>query len=194
MTRIRTSEQTDRLWGIGENETISVYKESDGTEIRVTQGKKYWRYDIKIEVVGDIYGANYAPTHLQLLRDLERRIDSRPEEAERLFEIIEAVFEGTNPDEFVEELAVLPSDGVTFSTPMTIHLLQQMMVEQEINFGPCGQKGHFTPPRDLLMSCIRWVFHGDYRDTQDIVNAAKSGEIDKRFQCDDETIWTRPKW
>lgn len=188
--------QTERLWGLDESERVLIHTGSDGSEIIVVKGekvKKYSEFDIQIQLKGEGYGDNYTPSHPHVFKDLEQKIQSNLNESERLFEIIQSVYKGNDPDRYIDELNTMSFEDSRFPADVTVYLLQQMMIEQEINYGPGGSWTRYSPPRDLLMSCVRWIFSGEYGDIEDIISAGYNGKTDKKYWWDGGDIWTRPK-
>lgn len=188
--------QTERLWGLDENERVLIHTGSDGSKIIVVKGEKVQKYgdfDIKIKLEGEAYTDDYAPSHPSVFRDLEEKIQSNPDESERLFEIIQSVYKAEDPEIYLDELTSMYFEDSKFPADVTVYLLQQMMIEQEINYGPGGKWTRYSPPRDLLMSCVRWIFSGEYSDISDVVGAGYSGKTDNKYHWDGGDIWTRPK-
>ena len=188
--------QTERLWDLSDEQEERIHKGSDGSEIVVLKGEKvekYGDFDIQIQLRGDKYRPDYTPSHPDVFRDLEQKIRSNPSSAERLFEIITRVYEGESPDNYVDELEQMVFDDEMFPPDITVYLLQVMMVEQEINYGPGGKKTNHKPPRDLLMSCVRWIFSDQYKALEDVISAGYKDRVPNKYNYDGEDIWTRPR-
>jgi hypothetical protein len=189
--------QTEKLWGIDGETQIPIHTGSDESEVTVGKGEKvekYSEFDIKIRLTSESHPDDYTPSHPHVFRDLDMKIKSDSESGQRLFGIIQQVFEGRSPSNFIDELEGLTFENEKFPSDVTVCLLQLMMIEQEINFGPGGRTTHYHPPRDLLMSCVRWIHSGEYDDIGDIISAAYNGRVDEKYQWDGESIWTRPNY
>lgn len=188
--------QTERLWDIDEEDRVVVYTGSDGSSVVVVKGEKVEKYsdfDIQIRLNGERYHSEYTPSHPDVFRDLDQKIGSNPENKERLLKIIESVFKGEDPDDYTDELSSMVFESEKFPADVTVYLLQQMMIEQEINYGPGGEWTRFSPPRDLLMSCVRWIFSGDYSDIEKVISAGYTGKTPDKYQWNGDNIWTRPQ-
>ena len=194
---MKMSEQTEKLWGIDGDTEIPIRIGSDGSEINVVKGEKveaYGEFDIQIRLAGRSYPDDYTPSHPHVFRDLDMKIKSDSKSAQRLFEIIQHVFEGQDPSNFIGELEDLSFENERVPSDVTVPLLQVMFIEQEINFGPRGKTTYYHPPRDLLMSCVRWIYSGEYDDIDDVIAAAYKGRTAKKYQWDGESIWIRPDY
>lgn len=188
--------QTQRLWDFSDEQEERIHKGSDDSEIVVIKGEKvekYGDFDIQIQLRGDEYRPDYTPSHPDVFRDLDQKIRSNPTSADRLFEIISQVYEGQSPDGYVDELGQMAFNAEKFPSDVTVYLLQVMMVEQEINYGPGGKKTYYQPPRDLLMSCVRWIFSDEYDTLEDVISAGYDGRVPNKYKYDGEEIWARPR-
>lgn len=188
--------QTRRLWGLDEEQEERIFEGSNGSEIVVIKGekvKKYSDFDIQIQVRGREYKPDYTPSHPDVFKDLERKINSYSSSADRLSDIIKHVYEGESPENYVDEMRRMPFDDEIFPADVTVYLLQVMMIEQEINYGPGGKKTYYDPPRDLLMSCVRWIFSGEYDSLDDVISAGYNGRVPNKYEYDGNGIWTRPQ-
>jgi len=189
-------EQTKELWGLDGDDTIFIPTESDGSEIVVLKGEKvdkYGDFDIQIQLRGDNYPPNYTPSHPDVFKDLHLKLNSSQSDGEKLFRIINNVYEGKDPNKFLSELQSLSFSKEGFPADVTVSLIQLMMIEQEINYGPGGEWTRFNPPRDLFMSCIRWIFSGEYETLDEVISAGYNGRVDEKYQFSGESIWTRPE-
>lgn len=195
---MRLPEQTEALWGLDEDERVVVHEGSDGSEIIVVKGEKtekYSDFDIQIRLEG---GRGYEdmnpPSHPNIFHDLHKKRNADPNAASRLFDIIRSVYAGADPRTF-EELASYSFEDDVFPADVTVRLFQLMLIEQEINYGPGGEYTRYHPPRDLLMSCVRWIESGDYDDISQVIGAGYNGRTPEqyRYDGDEDAIWTRPK-
>lgn len=189
--------QTKRLWGLDEDDDIHVYTGSDGSELTVSKGEKtekYGDFDIKIYFTSPGNSARTAPSHPELFRDFEAKLQESGREASQLYNAFQEVFQGKDPVEKADQLAALNLSAGKFSSDVAAVLLQLMMVEQEINYGPGGKFTRYSPPRDLLMSCLRWIESKEYENIQRVINAGYKGETPNEFRYDGPDIWTRPKY
>lgn len=150
------SERTKQLWGIDHGERVLVHEGSDGSEVMIVPGEKvdkYGEYDIQIRVKGGRgYEDRNPPAHPDVFQDLHTKQTSAPETAEELFGVISEVYRGADPNEFTDSLSSMSFAKDIFPADVTVALLQTMMIEQEINYGPGGEWTRYEPPRDLLMS------------------------------------------
>ena len=193
---MKLSAQTERLWNLSDEQEELIHQGTDGSEIIVLKGEKvekYGDFDIQIQLRGDEYRPGYTPSHPDVFRDLEQKIHSNPSSADRLSEIITQVYEGESPDDYVDELGHLEFNDEKFPPDVTVYLLQVMMVEQEINYGPGGKKTYYQPPRDLLMSCVRWIFSEEYDTLKTVISAGYDGRVPNKYKYNKGDIWTRPR-
>lgn len=195
---MRMPEQTEALWGINVDDRVVVHEGSDDSEVVVVKGnktEKYSEFDIQIRLEG---GRGYEdmnpPSHSHVFRDLHSKRISNPDDSSLVFEAIQSIYLGQDPRKYVE-LAELSFNGDLFPADVTVWLLQLMMIEQEINYGPGGNVTYYHPPRDLLMSCVRWIQSGEYDEIDEIIKAGCSGCSPKQFHFDGnkDEIWSRPK-
>ena len=188
--------QTERLWDLSDEQEELIHEGSDGSKIVVLKGEKvekYGDFDIQIQLRGEGYRPDYTPSHPDVFKDLERKIRSNPTSIDRLFEIITQVYEGDSPDEHLNKLEKMVFDDEKFPADVTVSLLQVMMVEQEINYGPGGKKTFYQPPRDLLVSCVRWIFSREYDTLDTVISAGYNGQVPNKYRYDGEDLWTRPR-
>jgi hypothetical protein len=196
---MKMSTQAKQLWELNEEQAdmTTIYERSGGYNIVVNPGEKvdkYGEYDIKIRLTGYSNEEENTPSHPEVFRDLHQRAQSNGSGAERMYEIIDAVYRGDDPEKYTSELSSMKFTDGEFPADVTVYLIQLMMIEQEINYGPGGKWTRFSPPRDLFMSCIRWIFSGEYSHINDIINAGYNGQTPEKYQSDDDDIWSRPAW
>ena len=195
---MRLADRTEQLWNIASEERIVVHSGSDGSEIIVVPGEKtdkYGEFDIQIQIEGGRgYQGTNPPSHPAVFEDLHAKRHADEAIADELFDIIDDVYHGADPEEYVERLSEMEFVGDTFPADVTVTLLQTMMIEQEINYGPGGEWTRYAPPRDLLMSCVRWIQSGEYDELDEVTDAGYAGKTPSRYQFDGEEIWTRPEY
>lgn len=142
-------DQTEALWGLDADHRVVVHEGSDGSVVIVVKGEKtekYGDFDIQIRLEGGRgYEDKNPPSHPDVFRDLHRKRSDDPDAASRLADTIRSVYEGADPDSF-EELASLSFEDDVFPADVTVRLLQLLMVEQEINYGPEGKNTYYHPP------------------------------------------------
>ncbi len=105
--------------------------------------------------------AEFYPTHVRLLIDLHLKNLSNPQGAKILFCMMERVFNGNDPANYVAILDTISFPMQLDTADVNLFYAQLLMIEQDFNFGPCGtKKSKLKPPREFLMRFIRWVASG----------------------------------
>lgn len=145
---------------------IVFYETGDDTDIFVnkpitvpTKLKQSKRYDpqknfqIGLRKPGQ---PGFLPNHLRILIDLYNKKQFNPKNADIMFECIEEVYNGKDPEAFKEKVSKL-NFGDKGESPFTILCLAQLfMLEQDINY----DFGKIQPPRSFLMGYIRMIKAG----------------------------------
>lgn len=187
---------TERLWELDSSETpVQIYEGHDATRIVVKKGEKTDKYDdrdIQIQLTGENWAEEYPPKHALVFQDLDEEITADEALAAELYDFISRTFENEDPDKYVDELRSMEFDAGDLTPDVLVYLVQVMMVEQEINFGPAGNS-NYHPPRDLLMGCIRRIFADDYTDIKDVIDDAYKGVVPSYHEYDGDDIWARPE-
>lgn len=114
------------------------------------------KYDIKTNFQifmrgGD--GKAFKPNHLRVLLDLHLKLVSNPNLAEKLFSILEEIYNGKDPLEFKDELSKMKFKMQLDSALVNVCCAQLFMSEQDINY----TMGKIQPPRSFLMGYIRFI-------------------------------------
>lgn len=195
---MRLAERTEQLWNIGSEQEIVVHTGSDGSKIVVVPGEKtdkYGEFDIQIRIEGGRgYQDTNPPSHPAVFQDFHVKRITDAAVADELFDVIDDIYHGADPERYTDRLSEMVFTDDTFPADVTVTLLQTMMVEQEINYGPGGEWTRYEPPRDLLMSCVRWIRSGEYGDLDEVISAGYSGRTPSQYQFGGEEIWTRPEY
>jgi hypothetical protein len=195
---MRLADRTEQLWNIDPEQRIVVHSGSDGRKIIVVPGEKtdkYGEFDIQIRIEGGRgYQSTNPPSHPAVFKDLHAKRSADEAVADELFDIIDEIYYGADPEKYADRLAEMGFVDDTFPADVTVILLQTMMVEQEINYGPGGEWTRYDPPRDLLMSCVRWIRSGEYEEIDEISSSGYMGRTPSQYHFDGEEIWTRPEY
>lgn len=95
----------------------------------------------------------FLPNHLRIMIDLEFKKQEDKEKAEFLFDVIESVYDGADPLDYIIKINSL-SLNERFENSLTIICLAQLFfLEQDINY----DFGKVQPPRSYLMGYIRMI-------------------------------------
>jgi hypothetical protein len=169
------------------NERKVIYKTKEDIEVTATHTAKYSKYDFAVGL--KIPGREeFYPTHVRLLVDLHLKRISDNKNAKKLFSSLEDIFAGDDP---VNHRVVL--ENLTFpmqldSAYVNLTYAQLLMVEQDFNFGPEGNKvSKHDPPREFLMCFIRWVASQEAEVDRIITAAVRNYPAPKKFikaKCD----------
>ena len=143
-------------------ESKNIYR-INNTDLWIHRPKKLRRslkskdkYDIKTNFQIFIRGEDgkaFRPNHLRILIDLHLKLISNSTLSERLFSILEDIYNGKDPLEFKEELNKMEFKMQLDSALVNVCCVQLFMAEQDINY----TKGKIQPPRSFLMGYIRFV-------------------------------------
>ena len=170
------------LSGLQLGEQRIIYTSPKGAQVTATQTGKFSPHDFAVGLV--IPGRpEFYPTHVRLLFDYYLKRLSEPLQVQKLFEAVERVYRGNDPEELAKDV-----DNVTFSMQLDeamVNLVytQLLMIEQDFNFGPEGTKtSKYDPPRGFLMSFIRWVASGEDEIDKIITNAVRNWPPPIRFK------------
>lgn len=121
-----------------------------------TQLKNSKRYDPQQNFQIGIAKAGYnefLPNHLRILMDLNLKNQEDSKKAEILFDAIQAVYDGEDPQKFEKQLKSLHFDRQIEASYTDLCLTQLFMLEQDVNY----TFGKIQPPRSYLMGYIRMV-------------------------------------
>jgi hypothetical protein len=138
----------------------------------VTQTGRFSPNDYVVGLV--IKGENeFYPTHIRLLIDLYIKRESNMDSSKKLFNILEEVYNGKDPELFIEDLKKIDFPMQLDEAEVHLYVAQLLMIEQDFNFGPGAPKtSKLNPPREYLMRFIRWVAAGDTQIDKIIFAAA----------------------
>lgn len=141
-----------------------MYKGRRGTIISATRTDKICPHDFAVGL--KISGRDeFYPTHIRLLFDLYLKRLSNEKGAHKLFSILEKVYNGDDPKNLAPEALELTFPMQLDDPDVNLYCAQLLMIEQDFNYGPEGcKKSNFEPPRNFLMSFIRWVASGEEID------------------------------
>ncbi len=156
------------------NEKKVIYTGISGTKVCVIRTDKICPHDFAVAL--DIPKRNeFRPTHVRLLFDLYLKRLSNEKDAQKLFLIIEKIYNKEDPEEFVNDLLKLKFPMQLDDSDVNLYYIQLLMIEQEFNYGPEGcKKGKVEPPREFLMRFIRWVASGEEEIDKIITNAVRN--------------------
>ena len=146
---------------LGERKTI--YKIDENTEVFVNKPlkvtahlKQSKRYDPKknFQIGLNKKGQKeFLPNHLRIMIDLQLKKDEDPKKAEILFDAIEKIFEGEDPEKYREKLNKIKFEKGFENSFADLCLSQLFFLEQDINY----DFGKVQPPRVYLMGYIRMI-------------------------------------
>ena len=149
-----------------------IYTSKKGNKVAVTQTGKFSNNDY---AVGLIRGNDneFYPTHIRLLIDLYIKRESNLEGSKKLFKALEGIFNGKDPDDYIDELRKVNFPMQLDEAEVNLYIAQLLMIEQDFNFGPgAPRKSKMDTPREYLMRFIRWVAAGDTQIDRIIFAAA----------------------
>lgn len=159
-----------------------MYTSTKGVQVTVTQTAKFSSHDFAVGLV--ISGRpEFYPTHVRLLFDYYLKRVSDQREAQRLFQVVEKVYEGCDPVALAEDVNGLNFPMQLDEAIVNLIYTQLLMVEQDFNFSPeGGRKSRYNPPRGFLMSFIRWVASGEDEIDRIITSAVRNYPPPVRFK------------
>jgi hypothetical protein len=149
-----------------------IYTSKKGNKVTVTQTGKFSDNDYAVGLIKEGEKEFY-PTHIRLLIDLYIKRESNLAESKKFFKALEEVYNGKDPEDFVEELRKINFPMQLDEAEINLHVAQLLMIEQDFNFGPgAPKKSKMDPPREYLMRFLRWVAAGDTQIDRIIFAAA----------------------
>ena len=159
-----------------------MYTSPKGIQVTATQTGKFSPHDFAVGLV--IPGRpEFYPTHVRLLFDYYLKRLSEPRRSRKLFEAVEGVYEGDDPEKLVQDVGALTFPMQLDEALVNLVYTQLLMIEQDFNFGPGGtKKSKYDPPRGFLMSFIRWVASGEDEIDKIITNAVRNWPPPIRFK------------
>ena len=159
-----------------------MYTSPKGIQVTATQTGKFSPHDFAVGLV--IPGRpEFYPTHVRLLFDYYLKRLSEPQQAQKLFEAVERVYEGNAPEELAQDAGALTFPMQLDEAIVNLVYTQLLMIEQDFNFGPEGtKKSKYDPPRGFLMSFIRWVASGEDEIDKIITAAVRNYPPPARFR------------
>jgi len=164
----------------GERKVIFI--SPNGVQVTATQTGKFSQHDFAIGLVIPDRSEFY-PTHVRLLFDYYLKRLSEPQQAKKLFEAVERVYEGKDPEELAQDVSALTFLMQLDEAIINLIYTQLFMIEQDFNFGPeSTKKSKYDPPRGFLMSFIRWVASGEDEIDKIITNAVRNWPPPVRFK------------
>jgi hypothetical protein len=170
------------LRNLHSSERRVVYTSPKGVQTTATQTGKYSPHDFAVGLV--IPGrAEFYPTHVRLLFDYYLKNLSEPQQAHILFAAVEEVYNGTDPEKLIEKVGTITFSMQLDEAITNLVYTQLLMIEQDFNFGPEGnKKSKYKPPRGFLMSFIRWVASGEDEIDRIITAAVRNYPPPTRFK------------
>lgn len=159
-----------------------IYTSPNDVQVTATQTGKFSPHDFAVGLV--IPGKpEFYPTHVRLLFDYYLKRLSKLQQAQKLFQCVERVYEGNAPEELVPDVGALAFPMQLDEAIVNLVYTQLLMVEQDFNFGPEGtKKSKYEPPRGFLMSFIRWVASGEDEIDKIITAAVRNYPPPVRFK------------
>ena len=171
-----------------------IFTSRKGVEVTATYTGKFSEDDFAVGLKFPDRDEFY-PTHVRLLFDLYLKQLSNPKGAEKVFNALEQVFEGRDPDVFVPELETLTFPMSLDDSAVTVHYAQLLMIEQDFNRVPKREfekheefykkkrkkPSWHDPPRKYLMGFIRWIASGEEEIDKIITQAVSDWPPPKKF-------------
>lgn len=158
-----------------------IYSTKERIDITATHTGKFSTYDYAVGL--KIPGRDeFYPAHVRLLIDLHLKRISNYNDSKILFSAFEDIFDGNEPEKYKKEL-----ENITFPMELDnsyINLCygQLLMIEQDFNFGPEGnKKSHHDPPREFLMCFVRWIASQENEIDRVITAAVRNYPPPKKF-------------
>lgn len=147
----------EELLGLSEEEHRIIYTSPKGVQVSVTHTAKLSPRDFAVGLI--IPGKDeFYPTHIRLLIDLYIKRVSSGDGAHKLYLAFEKMYQGTDPDSLKKEVGQLEFPMQFDEVMVNLYYTQLLMIEQDINYGPDGEKpSKFDPPREFLMRFIRYT-------------------------------------
>ena len=153
-----------------------------GVQVTATQTGKFSPQDFAVGLVIPDRSEFY-PTHVRLLFDYYLKRLSEPRQSKKLFEAVERVYEGDDPEKLVQDVGALTFQMQLDEPIVNLVYTQLLMIEQDLNFGPGGtKKSKYDPPRGFLLSFIRWVASGENEIDRVITAAVRNYPPPTRFK------------
>lgn len=163
-----------------------IYTSPKGVQVTATQTGKFSPRDFAVGLV--IPGRpEFYPTHVRLLFDYYLKRLGETQQAQKLLEIVERVYQGSDPEELAQDVGALAFPMQLDEAIVNLVYTQLLMIEQDFNFGLGGTKtSRYDPPRGFLMGFIRWVASGEDEIDKVITNAVRNWPPPVRFK--DSTV------
>jgi hypothetical protein len=175
--------ETSKMLGkLESGERIVIYTSQKGIEVTATQTGKFSPHDYAVGLVIPNRPEFY-PTHVRLLFDYYLKRLSDQIQAKKLFEAVERIYQGDDPEKLVPEIGSLDFPMQLDEAMVNLVYTQMLMIEQDFNFDPAGpRKSKYDPPRGFLMSFIRWVASGENEIDKIITAAVRNYPPPTRFK------------
>jgi len=159
-----------------------IYTSPHSVQVTATQTGKFSPHDFAVGLV--IPGRpEFYPTHVRLLFDYYLKRLSELKQRRELFEAVERVYEGYDPEKLAQDVSALSFTMQLDEAVVNLVYTQLLMIEQDFNFGPEGsRKSKYDPPRGFLMSFIRWVASGEDEIDKVITTAVRNYPPPPRFK------------
>jgi len=171
-----------RLSKLKSGEWQVVYTSPQGVQVTATQTAKFSPQDFAVGLVIPSRPEFY-PTHVRLLFDYYLKRLSEPRQSIKLFEAVEKVYRGDDPEKLTKDVGALNFPMQLDEAIVNLVYTQLLMIEQDFNFGPEGiRKSKYDPPRGFLMGFIRWVASGENEIDRIITAAVRNYPPPVRFK------------
>ena len=159
-----------------------IYTSPKGVQVTATQTGKFSSHDFAVGLL--IPGRQeFYPTHVRLLFDYYLKRLSGTQLAREIFQAVEAVCEGQDPEKLAKGVVKLTFPMQLDEAGVNLVYTQLLMIEQDFNFGPEGTKqSRYDPPRGFLMGFIRWVASGEDEIDKVITAAVRNYPPPVRFK------------
>lgn len=175
------SQLSVKLRALNKDEHQVIYRTKKGVQVTVTQTSKFSDDDYAVGLIIPTK-EEFRPTHIRLLIDLYIKKESNPEGSKKLFKALEEVYNGQDPDAYVEKLGEINFPMQLDEAETNLYVAQLLMIEQDFNYGPGAPKrSKLDPPREFLMRFFRWIASGDTQIDRIIFAAARRYPAPKKY-------------
>ena len=135
--------------------------------------------DIKIWLTAPYKKKEFMPSHERVLLDLFIKRIQDEGGMRKVYEFIEATFEGKDLNDFKKELENFKFEKQIDPIFINLAYLQAYMVEQEINFE--GKGKYPDKPRLYIMGYIRQTIFGKYVDMVNVIKRMRINPPSDKF-------------
>jgi hypothetical protein len=169
------------MLGLKGGEFRKVYSSQDGTVVTALHTAKHSPKDfaVGLEIPGQ---SEFKPTHIRLIVDVFLKRASNPTGAQQLLGLLERLFNGEDATVLAAEARQLEFPMKFDSAETNLYYSQLLFVEQDINYGgEYGKTSKMNPPRNFLMSFLRFAMSGDKEIDKVVFQAVRNLPPPKKY-------------